>query len=94
MEKNTKQHNCPICNKGLDFVARYPNYICFDCSDKATDINGRKLKFYNLDISGGFDASFKDNNEKYDSHICYVNGIKCYADEARFGGIVIERTND
>jgi len=90
----TKKHNCPICNRELNFNARYPNYICNDCSDKATDKNGRKLNFYNTSIGGGFEAIYIDTKEIYDSHICFVDNIECYADEARFGGIVIETKNN
>ena len=25
-----------------------------------------------------------------EDHECYINNIKCYADEARFGGIVVQ----
>ena len=31
------------------------------------------------------------NNVKGNIHECYVNNIKCYADEARFGGIVVSK---
>jgi hypothetical protein len=86
-----KKHNCPICRIELTFNARYPNYICSECSEKATDITGRKLAFANKSIGGGFEAIYLDNNEVYDNHICYVNGIECYANEARFGGIVVEK---
>jgi hypothetical protein len=55
-----------------------------------SNIDGRKLRFFNLDFSGGFGASYADTGEPYDSHQCYVEGIECRADEARFGGIVIE----
>ena len=23
-------------------------------------------------------------------HVCYINGVRCWADEYRFGGIIIE----
>jgi hypothetical protein len=88
-----QQHHCPICKKELKFIKRYPNYVCRDCAEKANDINGRKLLFGNIGISGGYEAYFDDTKEKYDNHICYINEIKCYADEARFGGIVIEIIN-
>jgi hypothetical protein len=41
---------------------------------------------------GGYVAYYWDSNnaEEYNSHECYIDGIKCWADEARFGGIVIE----
>ena len=87
----TRKHNCPICNQELNFNARYPNRICAACGDKATDIEGEKLAFGNISMSGGFEAFYVATSEPYNSHICYVNGIECVADEARFGGIVIEK---
>ena len=44
----------------------------------------------NVDATGGYRAVYVDTGEVYDSHICYIDGIECYADEVKFGGIVIE----
>lgn len=33
---------------------------------------------------------FLDTQEAYTSHTCFIDGIECFADEARFGGIVIQ----
>ena len=33
---------------------------------------------------------FADTGEPYDSHDRWIDGVACHADEARFGGIVIE----
>jgi ADP-ribosyl-[dinitrogen reductase] hydrolase len=84
-------HNCPICGTDLRVESRYPKYLCHDCANKATDVDGRKLDFFNLNISGSYGAVYCDTNEDYLSHDCYVEGVKCRADEARFGGIVIEK---
>lgn len=83
---------CPICNTTVEPSSRYPKYICNDCYKKATDINGRKLRFYNVSMSGGYIAYYADSNDKeeYESHDCYIDTVKCRADEAYFGGIVIE----
>ncbi|OCQ91711.1 hypothetical protein BCD67_09425 [Oscillatoriales cyanobacterium USR001] len=83
---------CPICNASVHPFPRYPKYICEDCRKKATDMNGRRLNFYNESMFGGYVAYYWDSNnaEEYNSHECYIDGIKCWADEARFGGIVIE----
>jgi hypothetical protein len=86
-----QSHFCPVCHATLEYLFRYPNYVCQSCYSKATDKDGRLLGFYNTAISGGFEALYLDTNEVYDSHICYIDGIECYADEARFGGIVIEK---
>jgi hypothetical protein len=80
---------CPICEAGVEPNVRYRNYICFDCCANAVDENGRKLGFGNESFSGGFVAWYKDTNETRDSHICYIDGVECWADEAHMGGIVI-----
>ena len=85
---------CPICNVEVLLNPRYPNHLCKDCAKKPVDENGRELEFFNVSASGGFVAKYKDNNSKRDSHICFVDGVKCYANEARFGGIVIQPVSD
>lgn len=84
------EYCCPICKTELDFYSRYPNYICNSCVEKATDQNGRSLSFSNEGMHGGFIVTYTDNGEKIDSHICYIGEVKCYADEAYMGGIVVE----
>ena len=81
---------CPICLTEVAFSARYPRYVCASCYKKAVDENNRLLNFYNESISGGFIAIYADTNEARKSHVCYIDGVKCWADEARFGGIVIQ----
>ena len=85
-----KYHPCPICSKSVPYRERYPRAVCENCSNKACDAYGQKLSFYNISLSGGFKAVFSETQEEYKSQICYINGIECWADEARFGGIVIE----
>ena len=73
---------------------RYPRYICPDCAHRAADEEGRSVEFYNESFSGGFMAKYADTGEKRESHICFIDGVKCRADEARFGGIVIQVMDD
>ena len=61
-----------------------------NCFVKAVDENGRSLSFSNVSFSGGFAARYADTREERDSHICYIDGVKCWADEAHMGGIVIQ----
>jgi len=88
MESDTQQ--CPICSKPEEPSTRYPRHVCHECSSKATSLDGRALLFYNDHIWAGFGAKYADNGELYASHECYINGIKCYAEEAYLGGIVIQ----
>jgi hypothetical protein len=82
--------SCPICSTPVPPNPRYPRYLCPSCSGKATSEDGRLLEFSNVSMSGGFAARYADTGEEYASHECFVDGVKCHADEARFGGIVIE----
>jgi len=87
---DTQFHPCPICANPIRHWERYPQAVCSICYDKACDDKGRKLSFSNVSISGGFESTVTDTKEKYPSHICYIEGVECWADEARFGGIVIQ----
>ena len=81
---------CPICSSPVPPSERYPDYVCDTCYTRAEDEDGRRLSFTNVSLSGGFAALYRDTHEESDSHICYIDGIKCRADEAHFGGIVIQ----
>jgi hypothetical protein len=49
------------------------------------------LAFFNEGFSGGFVPMYADAEQPYEGgHDCWIDGIRCYADEHRFGGIVIE----
>ncbi|MEH2195499.1 MAG: hypothetical protein V7K98_23060 [Nostoc sp.] len=91
---NTEFHPCPICSIPTRYFARYTRAVCDNCYSKACDVQGRKLSFFNTSMSGGFEAIVTETKEKYESHICYIAGVKCWAEEARFGGIVIEMMID
>ncbi len=86
----TEFHPCPICSTPVPHWARYPKSVCHNCFDKACDDQGRKLGFYNVSFSGGFKAVVVETGEENENHICYIEGVKCWADEHRFGGIVIQ----
>ena len=83
------EQRCPICSAAVEPNVRYRNYVCFDCCSKAVDENGRKLGFGNQSFSGGFVAWYADTKETRDTHLCYIDGIECWADEAHMGGVVI-----
>lgn len=100
MEAKIESQFCPICKRDVKPDPRYPNYLCRECSDQAISTDGRPIVFSNFDIRNnnsrgisyaGYRAFYSDTKERYDSHICFVNGIKCRADEAYFGGIVVQK---
>ena len=84
------RYDCPICGVTLEVIPRYPRYVCAGCESRAVSPSGRALVFFNVSLSGGYLAKYRDTGESYDSHDCLIDGIACYADEARFGGVVIE----
>ena len=83
-------HDCPICAEKVHHWERYPNQVCERCMNKASDAYGRRLVFTNESESGGFIAFYRGTDERYDKHICYIDSVRCYANEHRFGGIVVE----
>ena len=89
MEMERNQY-CPICNLEVKYNPRYTNYVCSSCAKCPLDEKGKELVFCNVSLSGGFEAKYKGTNKICDSQVCYIQGVKCWADEARFGGIVIQ----
>ena len=81
---------CPICSVEVPANERYPRYVCMTCAGKAASADGRLLNFSNVNMSGGFVAHYADTGEEYPSNDCFIGGITCHAEEAYFGGIVIE----
>lgn len=77
-------------------MPRYRDYICNTCltthGTKTRD--GRRISFTNVDISGGFVSLIEGDTKSGEVNTCYVNGIRCYASEARFGGIVFQPDPD
>ena len=80
---------CPICCQAVAHSPRYPRYVCATCYAKAVSSDGRPLRFFNLSFSGGYGAEYADNNDPYNSQVCYIDDVECVADEAHMGGIVI-----
>lgn len=80
---------CPLCGAEREYSARYPTAVCHDCTVKATDEHGRRLRFSNASFSGGLVGFYADTGEAYLSEECWIDGVKCRASEAHMGGTVI-----
>jgi hypothetical protein len=74
----------------VDADVRHPRRVCETCVGRARDEDGRPLRFFNKEFSGGFVARLADGSMERDSHECVIDGVRCWADEAYFGGIVVE----
>jgi hypothetical protein len=47
--------------------------------------------FYNdPEVFPGIVGRYADSGEAYESQTCFIEGVACYASEARFGGVVIQ----
>ena len=81
---------CPICKAPQPEDLRYPNHLCEACVRRAVDERGRALAFGNTSLAGGFVATYVDTGAVHEGHRCWVDGVACWADEARFGGVVVQ----
>lgn len=96
-EKLDDEHpkaNCENCGEEIYLNPRYPHILCWQCERLATDVNGRKVVFFNESFGGGLIAYYFDENEGpimdqlYNEQVVYVNNRKYYVYELRFGGYV------
>ena len=84
---------CSNCKIEMNLLQRYPRAICHDCTKNLTSPDGRKVEFFNSEAMGyGCQGFYSGTNqkEKYDSNECQIGTKDFIANEARFGGIVIE----
>ena len=83
---------CPICGEDTPEMGRYPNYVCDTCinTHETLTADNKRIQFSNINPFGGFQSKIEGDENYGNQHECFINGIKCHADEARFGGIVIQ----
>jgi hypothetical protein len=85
---------CPICGAEQPALPRYPDYLCRDCVSRASTQDGRLLVLVNTSPAGGFAARYADDQQLCEevtvTHVVYVDGVRCLADEGRLGGIVVQ----
>ena len=90
---DTQKCGLTCCNKDSDAWARYPTLVCLSCRQESppVDSDGNSIDFFNEGPWGGFISVTEVDGErvKGKNHVCFVKGERCYADETRFGGIVI-----
>ncbi len=81
---------CPICDQEVSYSSRYPNYVCGDCIQLATDEQALLLAFFNTTVFGhSCKGRYVPSGADYHSNRCLIKGVWCWAEEAYMGGIVI-----
>jgi len=93
IKRSEYKQYCSNCKKLVFHNARYPKFICDDCTELITDKEGRRIEFYNTELLGhGCQGYYigTEQKEKYDSNIGYLYNKEVFAEEAHFGGIVIQ----
>lgn len=89
-KEHAKQQHCATCNRYVKYYEQYANYVCKKCVELATDKAGKSLEFFNITLDGhGCQGKYIETGKLYRSTTCFIKGIKCFADEAYFGGVVI-----
>ena len=81
---------CPICAEEVKANPRCPRYLCRACVGRATDENAEQVHFFQSSPDGRYAARYVATGDDYPSHECFIDGVKCWADEARFGGIIVQ----
>lgn len=84
------EHPCPICCAPVLASPRYPQKLCPVCVLEATDAEGRSIHFTNTGLSGGLEARYSDDERSLADCECFVRGIRCRAEECKFGGFVVQ----
>lgn len=80
---------CPTCGGNGRNSQRYFAAICRACEEIVTDGSGQKVDVSNADNWSGVRINGAGKTVPEESTLV-VNGIKCQAREAHFGGIVIQ----
>lgn len=81
---------CPVCGRDVKLNERYPRYVCSSCVKRATDEHGKSVEFYQSGALGLLAGRYTETGEPYLPCDCLIDGVDCWAEEARFGGIVVQ----
>ncbi len=95
IERGKPAQHCPLCGKAVRYSQRYPDYVCRECSTVVTTLDGVPVSMSNISASGGFQMHDSETGELLATRgaVVLVRGVRCYADEAHMGGIVIRRAD-
>lgn len=82
---------CPVCGGEGRGSVSYPAAICRDCEGRLVDWADRPVDITNTSFLGtGIQVSNGEDVVANDDTPIFVDGIACWAREARFGGVVVQ----
>ncbi|CPU66723.1 Uncharacterised protein [Mycobacteroides abscessus] len=90
------QH-CPLCGTLLRENPRYPRHVCGWCAQDVTDEAGRPVILANASLTGGYTAQRPDGSPASSEVLAgrvWIDGVALRAQEARFGGVVVQPLDD
>ncbi|WP_318657233.1 ADP-ribosylglycohydrolase family protein [Cellulosimicrobium composti] len=91
------QH-CPVCGTLLRENPRYPRHVCTWCALDVTDADGRAVSLSNASLLGGYTAHHADDGSPASPDVLagrvWIGGVEHRAQEARFGGVVVQPLDD
>ena len=93
---NEYRQYCPNCGSSVTYYPRYPKFICRACVALLVDEDGYGVSFGNVGIGGGVRGYRKVDGETVPFDPpgqlgrCYIGGRAFDAEEARFGGVVVQ----
>ena len=84
----------PIGGRARPEFARYPSAVCSTCAAQPRSADGRPLLFENQALFGGLTGRYADTGEPHALDECSIGGVLWRAEEAWFGGVVIQVAPD
>lgn len=82
-----------MCGRPRPASGRYPRALCAGCAGRVTDARGVPLRLGNASLSGGLwveDLTGAARPDVVANPVVLVDGRGCWAQEARFGGVVVQ----
>lgn len=64
--------------------------VCNDCAARTNDANRQPVTFGNAGLSGGLVSSSPHAPVIDAQAMCFIDDVACIAEEARFGGVVVQ----
>ncbi len=64
--------------------------VCNDCAARTTDAKRQPVTFGNAGLSGGLVSSSPHAPVIDEQAMCFIDDVACIAEEARFGGVVVQ----